>query len=131
MALAVPLSRFASRVGGGSAFYVRHRYPHMDSAVTKESKLKKLDRELRFAGLVAVAIAIVVFAFSIACYFPLWHYVRSGVVGSDRYDSMVYALKLVVFAFVPCIGVVILSLGVHILFFLHRRKSLLKDDHDA
>jgi hypothetical protein len=27
LALAVPLSRFTSRVGGGSAFYVRHR-PH-------------------------------------------------------------------------------------------------------
>ena len=29
MALAVPLSRFTSRVGGGSAFYVRHRQNFM------------------------------------------------------------------------------------------------------
>ena len=29
MALAVPLSRFTSRAGGGSAFYVRHHYVFM------------------------------------------------------------------------------------------------------
>ena len=34
MALAVPLSRFTSRVGGGSAFYVRHHYTLMKHMVT-------------------------------------------------------------------------------------------------
>ena len=36
MALSVPLSRFTSPVGGGSAFYVRHRYHAMNS--TPETK---------------------------------------------------------------------------------------------
>src|ERR1039458_8992990 len=30
LALSVPLSRFTSRVGGGSAFFVRHRSPYED-----------------------------------------------------------------------------------------------------
>ena len=38
MALAVPLSRFTPRVGGGSAFYVRHRR-HEDSTYTFDSRL--------------------------------------------------------------------------------------------
>jgi len=31
LALSVPLSRFTSRVGGGSAFFVRHKYMGLDS----------------------------------------------------------------------------------------------------
>ena len=34
MALSVPLSRFTSRVGGGSAFYVRHHYTLMKYTIT-------------------------------------------------------------------------------------------------
>jgi hypothetical protein len=33
LALAVPLSRFTSRVGGGSAFYVRHHYTLMKKII--------------------------------------------------------------------------------------------------
>ena len=33
MALAVPLSRFTSRVGGGSAFYVRQHYTLMNDRI--------------------------------------------------------------------------------------------------
>jgi hypothetical protein len=35
LALAVPLSRFTSRVGGGSAFYVRHHYTQQKHKTTK------------------------------------------------------------------------------------------------
>ena len=44
MALAVPLSRFASRVGGGSAFYVRPREVAMNYRVTCPSCGKKVSR---------------------------------------------------------------------------------------
>ena len=40
MALAVPLSRFASRVGGGSAFFVRH--------IMRRLNLPKYDRPIRY-----------------------------------------------------------------------------------
>jgi hypothetical protein len=46
LALAVPLSRFTSRVGGGSAFYVRHlmaRYRNPDS----EHQIKRIDSKPR------------------------------------------------------------------------------------
>jgi hypothetical protein len=40
LALAVPLSRFTSQVGGGSAFYVRHHYitPFMKYIIKIEDK---------------------------------------------------------------------------------------------
>ena len=42
MALAVPLSRFTSRVGGGSAFFVRHHYTLMKNTITITSSVAGL-----------------------------------------------------------------------------------------
>ena len=54
MALSVPLSRFTSRVGGGSAFFVRHR------GVTCDMKAKRIKDRLVFlvVGLLFVCFAI-------------------------------------------------------------------------
>ena len=38
LALAVPLSRFTSRVGGGSAFFVRPHYAHINKHYNHEKK---------------------------------------------------------------------------------------------
>src|SRR5208283_4901169 len=45
LALSVPLSRFTSRVGGGSAFYVRHRLTVMD-ILSREQNFDMLARVL-------------------------------------------------------------------------------------
>ena len=42
MALAVPLSRFTPRVGGGSAFFVRHHLSYLASAMTKSHRPIKM-----------------------------------------------------------------------------------------
>jgi hypothetical protein len=42
LALAVPLSRFTSRVGGGSAFFVRHHYTLMKTFIKKLLAMPRL-----------------------------------------------------------------------------------------
>jgi len=102
----------------------------MKTNSTKESQLKKLDKSLRAGGLAAIAIAAIVLLASAACLL-LWHFRQAGQLDQVRYDSMVSALEVETFAFMPCIGLVVLGLGLHILYFQHKRSDLLKDDHDA
>jgi hypothetical protein len=59
LALAVPLSRFTSRVGGGSAFFVRH---HL-TAMTKQTRL--------------IAVARIFLAI-VACSVWVWHAHQPG-----------------------------------------------------
>ncbi len=59
MALAVPLSRFTSRVGGGSAFFVRH---HRNQTPNKEPVMKTKYIAALTAALVAVAAITVIAA---------------------------------------------------------------------
>ena len=67
MALSVPLSRFTSRVGGGSAFFVRHHHTLMKPWTL-------LDLGFTFAGLFA-GIAIGIWAS--LC----WFYGQDGTLG--------------------------------------------------
>ena len=67
MALAVPLSRFTPRVGGGSAFFVRHqRAYHMNALFPKKiERLPYLVRWLIYVAALSISSAIL---------FPLWEH---------------------------------------------------------
>jgi uncharacterized membrane protein YsdA (DUF1294 family) len=59
LALAVPLSRFTSQVGGGSAFYVRP-HPNMDTPTTP--KTTSFSHRAAKLGWVCPVISLIVFA---------------------------------------------------------------------
>ena len=87
MALSVPLSRFTPRVGGGSAFFVRHhRAYHMNTLFPK--KIERLPYLVRW--LIYVAGLAVISAFL----FPLW---KHG--GSLRWLVLIVVIPVGIFRF--------------------------------
>jgi hypothetical protein len=102
----------------------------MDSTAIKESKLKKLDRDLVHMSFATVATGVMVLLVPVACYF-LFHYGSVPDVNTKRYDSLVSACKVGLFALLPCIAIFLLFVGFRILHYLRKRKNLLKDTYIA
>ncbi len=63
MALAVPLSRFTSQVGGGSAFFVRHQRV----AMTKQEFISKVQAFKNISAKGAIVAVLSVFAVAAIC----------------------------------------------------------------
>ena len=87
MALSVPLSRSTLRVGGGSAFYVRHHRAHHMNTLFPEKieRLPYLVRSLIYVAILSISSAIL---------FPLW---KHG--GSLRWLVLIVVIPVGIFRF--------------------------------
>jgi hypothetical protein len=84
LALAVPLSRFTPRVGGGSAFYVRQHEPHkkytnLDCAVSIKRKTEHITKYHAMKKLIPYILAYLIVATGTAVYPHIYrHFVRQA-----------------------------------------------------
>ena len=113
MALSVPLSRFTSQVGGGSAFFVRH---HSHTYMKARDIFGIIVRSI---GICAMLYSLWYLAFGIA--------VLLGVLADQRHTTEEGAYFISgILGFV--IGIVFLRFGREIVRFSYPND---KDDHDA
>ena len=99
----------------------------MITSMTKNSKLKKLDREMRLVGFLSVVFGFILLAIPVFCYSSLWG-LRQNLGYDDQVESLLKGMKLVTFLFLPSIGIIFIVGGIHIIQYLQKRDNLLKID---
>jgi hypothetical protein len=95
--------------------------------MTKDSKLNKLDREMRLIGFSSVAFGFILFAIPFFCYSSLWG-LRQNLRYDDQVASLLIAVKLETFLLLPLIGIILIIGGICIIRYLQKRDNLLKID---
>jgi hypothetical protein len=97
---------------------------------SKQGRLQKLDKGLRFGGFSAIAIGLAAILSSVGYYTLHWYYLLGGDIDIEKYNNMVTALKLLTLVFFPITAIFYLVIGIHILIYFQKRKYLLEDSQD-
>jgi hypothetical protein len=93
LALSVPLSRFTSRVGGGSAFFVRHHYD-MNTSPDLQKRIRRMVIAVRIFGwfFVTLASGFILIAVFIFLFDPQFPVTINGVKRTDMTAKLFIAL---------------------------------------
>ena len=113
MALSVPLSRFTSQVGGGSAFFVRHHFTHMKTSHIFGLVVRTTGLIIIVFGFIYILDGFVILLEPTFRSQPMWHYFIDG-------------------AMLSLVGLFLLRGAPHVVRFAYPNNSCEKDtSHDA
>ena len=97
----------------------------MNSIPSHEAKLRKLDKNLKVFGICNCVLGLMVFINVILMYFATKRAIQyEGGITTENYDYMLQAVRLVTLGLAPLLGMLAIWTGLHILWYIRRRKKM-------